>query len=70
MSTPPEDTPKAPWRPLDERQRRVLGVLIEKAKTTPAGYPMTSSGCRSLSLPRSKVRMVTGRPPMPLTTFL
>jgi uncharacterized protein YceH (UPF0502 family) len=26
---------------LDATQRRVLGVLIEKAKTTPAGYPMT-----------------------------
>lgn len=29
------------WQPLDARQRRVLGVLIEKAKTTPAGYPMS-----------------------------
>ncbi len=29
------------WKPLDAHQRRVLGVLIEKAKTTPAGYPMT-----------------------------
>src|SRR5262245_47044994 len=29
------------WRPLEARQRRVLGVLIEKAKTTPAGYPMS-----------------------------
>ena len=41
----PEATPAtvAPprWRPLEERERRVLGVLIEKAKTTPAGYPMT-----------------------------
>lgn len=29
------------WRPLDMRQRRVLGVLVEKAKTTPDSYPMT-----------------------------
>jgi uncharacterized protein len=29
------------WKPLGPTQRRVLGVLIEKAKTTPAGYPMT-----------------------------
>ncbi len=37
----PEATPAPPrWKPLDERQRRVLGVLVEKAKTTPAGYPM------------------------------
>lgn len=38
----PADTPAPPaWRPLDARQRRVLGVLVEKAKTTPAGYPMS-----------------------------
>jgi uncharacterized protein YceH (UPF0502 family) len=29
------------WKPLDANQRRVLGVLVEKAKTTPAGYPMS-----------------------------
>ena len=33
--------PAPRWRPLDPAQRRVLGVLVEKAKTTPAGYPMT-----------------------------
>lgn len=31
----------AAWRPLEPRERRVLGVLVEKAKTTPAGYPMS-----------------------------
>jgi uncharacterized protein len=43
MTTPPPGSPPtAPsWKPLDARQRRVLGVLIEKAKTTPAGYPMS-----------------------------
>jgi uncharacterized protein YceH (UPF0502 family) len=43
MTTPASDTPHAApsWKPLDPRQRRVLGVLIEKAKTTPAGYPMS-----------------------------
>jgi uncharacterized protein YceH (UPF0502 family) len=40
--TTPDAPPHAPaWRPLEERQRRVLGVLVEKAKTTPAGYPMS-----------------------------
>jgi uncharacterized protein YceH (UPF0502 family) len=47
------DVPAGPapprWKPLDPIQRRVLGVLIEKAKTTPAGYPMSVnaivSGC-------------------------
>ena len=33
-------TPPA-WKPLNSRQRRVLGVLVEKAKTTPDVYPMT-----------------------------
>lgn len=38
MSTEPSPHPH---RTLTPEQRRVLGVLIEKAKTTPAGYPMT-----------------------------
>jgi len=29
------------WKPLTPNQRRVLGVMVEKAKTTPAAYPMT-----------------------------
>ena len=38
----PSAAPAAPkWKPLDPIARRVLGVLIEKAKTTPAGYPMS-----------------------------
>jgi uncharacterized protein YceH (UPF0502 family) len=42
MNDTPSDSPATPsWKPLDATQRRVLGVLIEKAKTTPAGYPMT-----------------------------
>lgn len=39
---PAEDAVPAPlWKPLTPNQRRVLGVMIEKAKTTPAAYPMT-----------------------------
>lgn len=49
--TPPQSPPA--WKPLDERQRRVLGVLIEKAKTTPTAYPMTVNaitvGCNQKS---------------------
>lgn len=42
MTPASDSTPAAPrWRPLAPTPRRVLGVLIEKAKTTPAGYPMT-----------------------------
>ncbi len=43
MTNIPADGPHAApaWKPLDAPQRRVLGVLIEKAKTTPGAYPMT-----------------------------
>ncbi len=49
-----DDSPSTPRdRALDEIQRRVLGVLIEKAKTTPAGYPMSVNaivvGCNQKS---------------------
>jgi uncharacterized protein YceH (UPF0502 family)/predicted esterase len=55
MATPPPDPsdPASRWKPLDAHQRRVLGVLIEKAKTTPAAYPMTLNaivtGCNQKS---------------------
>src|SRR5947208_2809647 len=41
MSTP---IPAAPWPVLDVTERRVLGVLVEKAKTTPDAYPMSLNG--------------------------
>lgn len=31
----------SPWPVLDLRERRVLGVLVEKAKTTPDTYPLS-----------------------------
>lgn len=41
------------WRPLPPVERRVLGVLVEKAKTTPSAYPMTLNaivtGCNQKS---------------------
>ncbi len=41
------------WVPLDSRERRVLGVLVEKAKTTPEYYPLTMAalvtGCNQKS---------------------
>ena len=40
-SEPGSAPPAPPWRPIDPHQRRVLGVLIEKAKTTPAAYPLS-----------------------------
>ena len=32
------------WQPLSATDRRVAGVLVEKAKTTPSAYPMTVNG--------------------------
>ena len=37
------------WQALSPRQRRVVGVLVEKAKTTPDAYPMTVSAIVSAS---------------------
>ncbi len=48
------DVPKRPadhtqlrWQPLCAIDRRVAGVLVEKAKTTPDGYPMSVNSLRS-----------------------
>lgn len=41
------------WTPLERQERRVLGVLIEKAKTTPDNYPLSlnslKNGCNQKS---------------------
>ncbi len=45
--TDPSSAPATPaprWRPLNSIDRRVLGVLGEKAKTTPDTYPMSLNG--------------------------
>ncbi len=39
--TPSNEEPEVHFRPLSRHQRRVVGVLIEKSKTTPNAYPMT-----------------------------
>lgn len=43
MNTPESPTPRK-WRAINRIQRRVLGVLVEKSKTTPDVYPMTLNG--------------------------
>jgi uncharacterized protein YceH (UPF0502 family) len=52
MSSAPEATPTA-WPVLSMLERRVLGVLAEKQKTTPDSYPMTLNalvtGCNQKS---------------------
>lgn len=40
-SSVPSETAAPKWKPLSPLERRVAGVLIEKAKTTPDIYPMT-----------------------------
>lgn len=48
-----EATSSSSIRPLDSIERRVLGVLIEKAKTTPDSYPLSLNavvtGCNQKS---------------------
>ena len=52
MDEPDADANAGP-RPLEDDQRRVLGVLIEKSLTTPDAYPMTLNaivaGCNQKS---------------------
>ncbi len=47
MATEAIDNASAPWQPLDALQRRVLGVLVEKAKTTPDSYPLTVNSIKT-----------------------
>ncbi len=55
-SQPPSDEGQPAerrWQPLSAVDRRVLGVLVEKAKTTPDAYPMSlnavCTGCNQKS---------------------
>lgn len=45
--TQPAEAPAKRWRPLESIERRVLGVLIEKAKTTPEAYPLSINALRT-----------------------
>jgi uncharacterized protein YceH (UPF0502 family) len=50
MSTVSQSTDQPPsprWRQISAIERRVLGVLIEKAKTTPENYPLSLNSLRS-----------------------
>jgi len=58
MNETPLDPPEVPeaaprWKPLSSIDRRVLGVLVEKAKTTPDAYPLSlvaiTTGCNQKS---------------------
>ena len=49
----PSADPSPLWKPLPPRERRVAGVLVEKAKTTPGAYPLSlnalMTGCNQKS---------------------
>lgn len=46
-------SPQPAWQPIGSVERRVLGVLVEKAKTTPDAYPLTLNGLRTGSNQKS-----------------
>src|SRR4029079_8425429 len=43
----PSEITSPRWKPLPAIDRRVIGVLIEKAKTTPDVYPLSVNALRS-----------------------
>lgn len=53
MENAPAPPASPQWRPLERNERRVAGVLAEKAKTTPENYPLTLNslvnGCNQKS---------------------
>src|SRR3954467_11907820 len=44
-TTPAHTSPR--WQPLEAVERRILGVLVEKAKTTPENYPLSLNALRA-----------------------
>ena len=54
QSTEPSSTPR--WQPLEAIERRVLGVLVEKAKTTPENYPLSLNALAHRLQPKEQPR--------------
>ena len=48
-----ETATQAAWKPLSKIDRRVLGVMVEKAKTTPDAYPLSLNAVRVASNQKS-----------------
>jgi uncharacterized protein YceH (UPF0502 family) len=44
-ASPTHTSPR--WKPLEPIERRLLGVLIEKAKTTPENYPLSLNALKT-----------------------
>lgn len=59
-----QETPAPKWKPLSSLERRIIGVLGEKAKTTPDSYPLSLNalvnGCNQKSnrYPQMKVESI------------
>lgn len=45
VTSPAHTSPR--WQPLEAIERRILGVLVEKAKTTPENYPLSLNALKS-----------------------
>lgn len=54
-----QTTSDAAWSALTSIQRRVAGVLVEKAKTTPSAYPLTLNGIVTAANQKSNRSPVT-----------
>lgn len=46
-TTATESPPARRWQPIGAIERRLLGVLVEKAKTTPENYPLSLNALRT-----------------------
>lgn len=46
-TTPAGDATAPHWQALEPIERRIMGVLIEKAKTTPENYPLSLNALRT-----------------------
>ena len=66
MDSSTDNSTEAPkWQPIPPVQRRILGVLIEKAKTTPDAYPLSlnalTTGCNQKSNRSPQMNLTNGQ---------
>jgi len=61
--SPQQEAPEPRWQPLSRVDRRVAGVLVEKAKTTPNAYPMSLSAiCTACNQKSNRSPVMTVEP--------
>ena len=62
-SSPQQEAPQPRWQPLSAVDRRVAGVLVEKAKTTPNAYPLSLSAiCTACNQKSNRSPVMTVEP--------